>query len=107
MSEIKQLFSQTIVYGLSSVLARVLNFLLVPLYTILFIPSEYAILSEMYAYAAFFMVLGSFGMETAFFRFIEKGEQKNQNIFSTAFFFLLLNALILSLLGLQKNSLLI
>ena len=49
MIEIKRLFGQTVVYGFSSVLARVLNFLLVPLYTILFIPSEYAIVSEMYA----------------------------------------------------------
>ena len=50
-------------YGRTAVL------LLVPLYTVLFIPSEYAVLSEMYAYAAFFMALGSCGMETAFFRF--------------------------------------
>ena len=61
MSVIKKLFGQTIIYGFSSVLARILNFLLVPLYTILFIPSEYAVVSEMYAYAAFIMILGSFG----------------------------------------------
>ena len=66
MKEIKQLLNQTVIYGLSSVLARVLNFLLVPLYTILFIPSEYAIVTEMYAYAAFLIVLGCFGMETTF-----------------------------------------
>ena len=100
MSAIKNLFGQTIVYGFSSVLARVLNFLLVPLYTILFIPSEYAIVSEMYAYAALFMVLGSFGMETTFFRFMQaEKNQKNTNTFSTAFFFVLFNGCVLSALG--------
>ena len=69
MSVIKQLFNQTLVYGFSSVIARVLNFFLVPLYTVLFMPSEYAIVAEMYAYAALLMVIGSFGMETTFFRF--------------------------------------
>ena len=100
MSAIKNLFGQTIVYGFSSVLARVLNFLLVPLYTILFIPSEYAIVTEMYAYAALFMVLGSFGMETTFFRFMQvEKNQKNINAFSTAFFFVLFNGCVLSALG--------
>ena len=72
MRELSQLLNQTVIYGFSSVIARVLNFLLVPLYTIMLIPSEYAVVSEMYAYAAFFMVLGSFGMETTFFRFVSR-----------------------------------
>jgi len=100
MSAIKKLFGQTLVYGLSSVLARILNFLLVPLYTVLFIPSEYAVVSEMYAYAAFFMVLGSFGMETTFFRFIQAEKNNiNSNTFSTAFFFVVFNSCLLSVLG--------
>ena len=100
MLEIKQLFNQTIIYGFSSVIARILNFFLVPLYTILFIPSEYAIVSEMYAYAALIMVMGSFGMETAFFRYINQYQKKNFNsVFSTAFTFLSINALIIILLG--------
>ena len=100
MSAIKKLFGQTIIYGFSSVLARILNFLLVPLYTILFIPSEYAVVSEMYAYAAFFMVLGSFGMETTFFRFMQiEKSKKNSNAFSTAFFFVVFNGFLLSVIG--------
>ena len=86
MSVIKQLFNQTLVYGFSSVIARVLNFFLVPLYTVLFMPSEYAIVAEMYAYAAFLMVVGSFGMETTFFRFSKETTLKNSyNINSTVF----------------------
>ena len=97
MKEIKQLLNQTVIYGLSSVLARVLNFLLVPLYTILFIPSEYAIVTEMYAYAAFLIVLGCFGMETTFFRFSELN--KKLKPLSTAFSFLCFNSILLLLIG--------
>lgn len=107
MSEIKQLFNQTVIYGFSSVIARILNFFLVPLYTILFMPSEYAIVAEMYAYAALFMVIGSFGMETGFFRFakdtnvVEKYPSNSvSKVFSSSFIFLFINALILVFLGL-------
>ena len=104
MIEIKRLFGQTVVYGFSSVLARVLNFLLVPLYTILFIPSEYAIVSEMYAYAALLMVFGSFGMETTFFRFTEISGSSKSTVFSTAFNFLLVNAIALLVLGITFHK---
>ena len=100
MNIVHSLFSHTLVYGLSSVLARVLNFLLVPLYTALFVPSEFAIVSELYAYAALLMVICSFGMETTFFRFF----QNNRNyplssVFSSSFFFLSFNAFLLLCLG--------
>ena len=98
MIEIKRLFGQTVVYGFSSVLARVLNFLLVPLYTILFIPSEYAIVSEMYAYAALLMVFGSFGMETTFFRFANQVEDKKE-LYSTAAIILFFSSIICLLTG--------
>jgi O-antigen/teichoic acid export membrane protein len=104
MIEIKTLFGQTVVYGFSSVLARVLNFLLVPLYTILFIPSEYAVVSEMYAYAALLMVFGSFGMETAFFRFTELSKSSKSTVFSTAFNFLLVNSIALLVLGIAFHK---
>ena len=107
MSAIKQLFNQTIIYGFSSVVARILNFFLVPLYTILFMPSEYAIVAEMYAYAALFMVIGSFGMETGFFRFAkdksivdEHSSNSLSKVFSSSFTFLLTNALVLVFFGL-------
>jgi len=107
MSEIKQLFNQTLIYGFSSVVARILNFFLVPLYTILFMPSEYAIVAEMYAYAALFMVIGSFGMETGFFRFVKDKNIVDQHssdsvskVFSSSFTFLFINAFIIVVLGL-------
>ena len=87
MLELKQLYSQTLIYGFSSVLARVLNFLLVPLYTSIFLPSEYAIVTEMYAYAAMLMILGSFGMETSMFRYINKYEKQDSSTIFSAFAF--------------------
>ena len=70
-------------------------------------PSEYAIVAEMYAYAALFMVIGSFGMETGFFRFAkdksivdEHSSNSLSKVFSSSFTFLLTNALVLVFFGL-------
>lgn len=82
-SPLKRLVGQTAVYGLSSILGRVLNYMLVPMYTRVFSPGEYGIVTELYAYVALFIVLLVFGMETAFFRFSRKGGNLNQ-VFGTA-----------------------
>src|SRR5687767_9737382 len=85
MSALKKLASQTAVYGLSSILGRLLNYLLVPVYVSYFSTSEYGVVSEFYAYVAFFMVLLTFGLETTYFRFINKsenGEKTFNEIFS-------------------------
>ena len=71
---LKKLLGQTAVYGLSSILGRFLNYALVPLYTRLFLPAEYGVVTDLYAYVGFLIVLLTYGMETAFFRFAEKGD---------------------------------
>jgi O-antigen/teichoic acid export membrane protein len=82
---IKKLFGDVAIYGLSSIVGRLLNYLLVPLYTFVFInPADYGVVSELYAWLAFFIVILTFGMETAFFKFIQNEEDK-KNVFSTAF----------------------
>ena len=53
MSQLRQLAGQTVIYGASSVLGRVLNYLLVPLYTSVFAPAEYGIVTELYGFVAF------------------------------------------------------
>jgi O-antigen/teichoic acid export membrane protein len=74
---IKKLLGQTAVYGLSSIIGRLLNYLLVPLYTEVFHqPSDYGVVSELYAWVAFLIVFLTFGMETAFFRFLQEKEAK-------------------------------
>lgn len=78
-SPVKRLFGQTAIYGLSSILGRLLNYLLVPLYTAVFVdPSDYGVVSELYAWVAFLIVLLTFGMETAFFKFIQKEGTKKK-----------------------------
>jgi len=71
---LKKLAGQTAVYGLSSIVGRMLNYLLVPLYTRIFSPAEYGVVSEMYAYVTFFMVIYTYGMETAYFHFTQKNK---------------------------------
>ena len=91
MGHINKFLKQTIFYGLSSVVARVLNFLLVPLYTAIFLPVEYGVVSEMYAYAAFLMIFSTLGIETAFFKFSNEKENK-KNVSSAASFLLLISS---------------
>tara|TARA_B110000459_G_scaffold115856_1_gene128103 strand:- start:2527 stop:3969 length:1443 start_codon:yes stop_codon:yes gene_type:complete len=88
-SPVMRLFGQTAIYGLSSILGRLLNYLLVPLYTSVFVnPADYGVVSELYAWVAFLIVLLTFGMETAFFKFIQKDGDKEKT-FSTALISLL------------------
>ncbi len=82
-SQIKKLAGQTAVYGFSSIIGRFLNYLLVPLYTNLFLTSQYGIVTDLYAYAGFLFVLLTYGMETSYFRFSEK-HQNPEKIFTTA-----------------------
>jgi hypothetical protein len=69
VNPLKRLASQTAVYGLSSIIGRFLNYLLVPLYTYTFVPADYGVVAEFYAYMGFLAVLLTFGMETGYFRF--------------------------------------
>ena len=83
MSVLKKLAGQTAIYGLSSIVARFLNYLLVPLHTAVFVPQQYGVITEMYAYVAFLIILLTYGMETAFFRFSTKEGFEPQTVFST------------------------
>ena len=82
---IKQLAGQTAVYGLSSVLGRFLNYLLVPLHIAVFMPAAYGVVTELYAYVAFLFIILTYGMETAYFRFLNRSDNNSQNAFRTAF----------------------
>lgn len=84
MNPIKKLLGQTAIYGLSSIVGRFLNYLLTPLHTSQYTPDQYGVITEMYAYVAFLVVLLTYGMETAFFRFSSKHQYQKENVFSTA-----------------------
>lgn len=76
MSNLKKLAGQTATYGISSILGRILNTLLVPLYARVFLPEEAAVYVAIYAYVAFFIVILTYGMETAFFRNYQNSDSK-------------------------------
>lgn len=96
---IKRLAGQTAIYGLSSILGRLINFLLVPLYTnLLFNTSEYGIIAEMYAYVAFLLILLTYGMETAFFRFSQEAPGQRKRIYSTTLLSVLSTSVVFILL---------
>lgn len=101
MNPIKQLASQTVIYGISNVFGRMLNYLLTPLYLRLFAPEAFGDISLLYAYATFVMVLLSYGMETAFFRFANK--EAPQKVFASAGLGLLVTSSIFGL-GVHLNA---
>jgi O-antigen/teichoic acid export membrane protein len=84
-SPLAKLFGQTAMYGLPSIVGRLLNYLLVPLYTAIFAkPADYGVLSDLYAYVAFLVVLLPLGMETAYFRFIQQ-QDDTERVFNSSF----------------------
>jgi len=83
---IKQLFGQTAVYGLGIVMPRVLNYLLLtPFYTRIFERSEYGVITELYAYVVFLLVILTYGMETGYFRYASDSHKK-ENIYTNVLF---------------------
>lgn len=86
----KQLAGQTAIYGLSSVLGRMVNFLLVPLQTAVLTQSQYGINIDFYSLIAFLIVVATFGMETAYFRFSEKKDWDESKVFGTSVTMILL-----------------
>ncbi len=87
MARLNALMKDTAIYGLSSIVGRFLNYLLVPLYTH-YMPKEsgdYGVSTNIYAYTALLLVLLTFGMETTLFRFANDEGEKADTVFSTAF----------------------
>ncbi|HHM21201.1 MAG TPA: polysaccharide biosynthesis protein [Bacteroidetes bacterium] len=97
MSLLKKLAGETAIYGLSSIVGRVLNYLLVPLYTNIFLREEYGIVTQLYAWVAFLMVIYIYRMDTAFFRFGTQRKER-ERVFSTTFWAVAGSALVFSAL---------
>lgn len=82
-NSIKQLAGQTVIYGGTNVIGRLLNYLLVPLHTYIFSDAaQYGVVGELYAWTSLFIVILTYGMETAFFKFAQDDGQK-ERVFST------------------------
>lgn len=106
MSALKKLAGQTAVYGVSSIAGRLLNYSLVYLHTRVFTSGEFGAITELYGMVAFLIVMLTYGMETAFFRFggAAKEPEDQSRIFSTAFISVLITTGIFLLLVLTNVS---
>lgn len=82
MNPLKKLAGETALYGLSSIVGRTLNYLLIPFYTAYFLPAEMGVYTKMYAIVGFLNVVYSFGMETAYFRYASKSGESEPRIFN-------------------------
>lgn len=82
---LKQLAGQTMIYGLSTILARIINFLLVPIYTRVLSPENYGVVTEFMAYIAVLQVVLVLGLETGCFRFANKEGVDPHKVYSSAF----------------------
>jgi O-antigen/teichoic acid export membrane protein len=85
LKALKKLAGQTAIYGLPSIVGRLFNYVLVPLHTSTFLPERFGVITEMYSYVAFLVVMLTYGMETAYFRFQTKTDnlEKSDLVYST------------------------
>jgi O-antigen/teichoic acid export membrane protein len=88
LATIKKLAGQTVIYGMPTILGRLLNYLLVPLQTYVFATDQYGIIGELYAWMSLLLVILTYGFETAFFRFSQEEGLKDRT-YSTSLISLL------------------
>ena len=81
MGQLQQLASQTAIYGASSIIGRLLNYLLVPFYTAVFEPAQFGIMSVLSGYAVFLLIVFTYGLETTYFRFSTKTEADKKQVY--------------------------
>ena len=102
MAGLKSLAKETAIYGVSSIVGRFLNYLLVPVYTIALPASSggYGVVTNIYAWVALILVLLTCGMETGFFRFANKGQDGPMRVYSTTLLSVSIGSLVFVALGL-------
>ena len=86
MANLKSLAKDTAIYGLSSIAARFVGYLLVPIETIKFNSAggQYGIITNIYAYVALLIIVLTYGMETTFFRFMNRQGEQPEKVYATA-----------------------
>ena len=95
----KSLAKDTAIYGLSSIIGKFLNYLLVPLYTyVLARTDDYGIVTNLYAWTALLLVILTYGMETGFFRFANREGYDPKSVYKTAYGMLLFTSALFSLI---------
>lgn len=88
MSVYKKFAGQTLIYGVSTIFSRLFNFILTPVYTSasVFPPGVYGIFTTMFSYVSVINPILAFGMETTFFRYLNKHEDRKQEVYNNSFF---------------------
>lgn len=89
MSNIKKFAGQTAIYGLSTVISRVLGFLLTPLYVRLYPTKLYGVFTVLYSWASILNAMLAFGMETTFFRYLNKSGNDREKVYNNTFIVIL------------------
>ncbi len=98
LDKLKQLTKETALYGLSTIIGRFLNFLLLPLYTNVFLPDDYGIITNVYAYIGIVSVIFLYGLDSAYLKFLASDEFRDKKvIFGTAFNFLMITTSVIIL----------
>lgn len=106
MSTLKHFLKDTLIYGLATVLPRVINFLLVKIHTVALLPSDYADNTNFYIWAGLLAVLLTYGMETSFFRFYNSEKDKD-SLISTGFIAICITTALFVLVGFLGSSFLV
>jgi len=94
MSGIRKFVGDTMIYGATTILSRLLNFVLTPYFVHKFAVSVYGVLTKMYAYASMVNAILAFGMETTYFRYLQKVEGDKEKVFDSSFFVTLITVLL-------------
>jgi O-antigen/teichoic acid export membrane protein len=98
LNPLKKLFKQTAIYGLATVLPRMISFLLVPIYTDVMAPGKYGEITLIFSWFAIFNVFLAYGMETAFFRFYKEADNRKK-VVSTSLLSIMGSTILLVLIG--------
>lgn len=108
IEKIKELSKDTVIYGISTIVGRFLSFLLIPLYTNLFLPDEFGIYTTIYAYLSFLSILYVYGMDAAFMKFTSLAEEREKtDTYSTPFLAVISTTIVLSvILFISRNHIL-
>jgi O-antigen/teichoic acid export membrane protein len=85
LSVAKKFLGQTMVYGISTILTRMLNFILTPIFTRTYAAAVYGVFTKMYSWASIINAVLAFGMETTYFRYLNKYEDRKQQVYNNSF----------------------
>lgn len=104
MSVFKKFLGDTAIYGLSTIISRLFNFILTPIFVKVFAPAVYGIFTKMYSYVSIANAVLAFGMETTYFRYMNKHEDRKQEVYNNAFITIVFIATLFLITGLLWST---